>query len=290
MRTTARPLVFTLVLALAAAGAAPPRAWAEPASKDDRVLAREHFKRGEAHQSLGQYDLAIAEYLAGYDRAPRPQFLFNIAQCYRLKGDKVTAVGYYRRYVAADPNGKGAAEAQQHLGELERELAEQSASDTAKPAPEPVAPPAPAPELGATAPAPTTVPAPRPLVAPTDVPARAPPTRRERAYKITGLAAMGTGVVAAVVGVGYTVKMEGLENRVEKPDDNTYNDRVDSDARRAAKISYVFYGVGGGLAVTGAVLYWLGGRERAEPRSGRAMTLSPLVGPGMAGVSASGCF
>lgn len=53
------------------------------AESDDAIArARSHFEAGRALFQLKQYTDAIREFSAGYQLAPRPQFLVNLGQCY----------------------------------------------------------------------------------------------------------------------------------------------------------------------------------------------------------------
>lgn len=130
-----RIVALTLLLAGAAA-AAPP--------DDARVQAKAHFASGSTFFDAGSYDHAVEEYLAAYRLLPKPDFLFNIAQAYRLKGEKRPALAYYRRYLAETPDGRGSGEAQEYVKQLEQELdQEQPAPVVETPAPvTPVTPPA----------------------------------------------------------------------------------------------------------------------------------------------------
>ena len=120
-------LVLLLVRGLASPAHAqtPTAAAGEDAA---RARARDYFRAGRAHQEAGDFDLAIAEYEAGHALVRLPEFLFNIAQCHRAKGAKAKAVEYYRRYLAAAPEGRGAADARIHIveltGQIERDGAE----------------------------------------------------------------------------------------------------------------------------------------------------------------------
>ncbi len=62
-----------------------------------RERARQHVTNGLAAQKEGRFADAIAFYHQAYQLAPHPAILFNLGQAYRLKGDKLTALGYYRK-------------------------------------------------------------------------------------------------------------------------------------------------------------------------------------------------
>src|SRR5439155_26145528 len=77
-----------------------------------------HFSQGRAFQDAGAYDDAIREYQAAYQLTPLPLLLFNIAQSYRLKGDKRAAIEWYDKYLAADPEGPAGDEARDQVANL----------------------------------------------------------------------------------------------------------------------------------------------------------------------------
>jgi tetratricopeptide (TPR) repeat protein len=137
--------MFVLGVLGARVGADEPRADAE---------ARRLYNEGVTAYKAGRYDEAIARYSAAHDLVPRPFFLFNIAQAYRLGGHKEQALVYYKAFLAASPDAFNAAEVREHIRDLEQELAqpappppERVAAPLAPPPPPsaPVAPPEPEP-------------------------------------------------------------------------------------------------------------------------------------------------
>jgi tetratricopeptide (TPR) repeat protein len=95
---------------------------AQKAAEDRRSGAVEHFKQGKAFQDAGAYAEAIAEYEAGYKLEPRPQFLYNIAQSYRLDQKRAQAIDYYKKYLVAQPAGEGSDDARRWIARLTKEL------------------------------------------------------------------------------------------------------------------------------------------------------------------------
>jgi tetratricopeptide (TPR) repeat protein len=89
---------------------------------DPKAEGRAHFSQGRAFQDAGAYDDAIKEYQAAYQLTPLPLLLFNIAQSYRLKGDKRAAIEHYEKYLAADPEGPAGDEARDHVANLKLKL------------------------------------------------------------------------------------------------------------------------------------------------------------------------
>ena len=107
---------FGLVLAALACAAA-----AHAQSDDTVARARTHFEAGRALYQLGNYDEALREFAAGYQLAPRPQFLLNLGQCYRKLDDLQKARAMYQRYLHDAPSSDAERDqAQQILAEIDR--------------------------------------------------------------------------------------------------------------------------------------------------------------------------
>jgi hypothetical protein len=103
-------------------------------SKSDRE-ARRAFQSAEAHFRGGRFAEALAEYQAGYDKAPLPGFLINIAQCQRRLGDLHKARATYQKFVIVAPDSPHVPEVRGVIGELDRviaELDEKTATDAAR--------------------------------------------------------------------------------------------------------------------------------------------------------------
>src|SRR5262245_19851412 len=65
--------------------------------------AREHYLQGDAYYKLDKYADALREYEQAYIAKPDPSFLYNIAQCHRLMGNRADAAKFYRRYLKDAP-------------------------------------------------------------------------------------------------------------------------------------------------------------------------------------------
>jgi tetratricopeptide (TPR) repeat protein len=247
---------------------------AEPPSRAARAKAEAHYRAGEDYHRRGKYQQAVAEYQAAYDLAPLPLLLFNIAQAYRLGGDKRNALSYYERYLAAEPDGRSATQASLHAEALRKAIAMEEAQ---RPPPEP--------------PPPEPPPASEPVVAPAPPPPRpmpvAPPPEAERqggggGLRVAGLVTAGLGVAAVGGGVYFGLHARSLANEVA----DTYSmDKVDQ-GQAANRNMYICYGVGAAAIVTGGVLYWLGARAGSDA----PIAVAPVVGPTTAGLEMRGRF
>src|SRR4029077_8453500 len=84
--------------------------------------AREHYLQGDANYKLDKYANALAEYEQAYLAKPDPSFLYNIAQCHRLMGDRAEAVRFYKRYLNDAPAAANRPVAEKHVRDLESAL------------------------------------------------------------------------------------------------------------------------------------------------------------------------
>ena len=82
-----------------------------PAADVDAAVkaAQAAFSRGETAYLSGKYDDATEAFKQAYASRPMPQFLYNIAAAFHLKGKKGSdpdsydkAVEYYKRYLTED--------------------------------------------------------------------------------------------------------------------------------------------------------------------------------------------
>jgi tetratricopeptide (TPR) repeat protein len=120
MRWVAVALALMLV---AAAGAASPAAAQGKTSSTSRKKARQHYQQAKAFQEAGRYSEAIAEYEKAHDAVPDPAFLYNVARCLHLAGERERAIDKYQEYLDEKPTGEIADEARSFADELRSELA-----------------------------------------------------------------------------------------------------------------------------------------------------------------------
>jgi hypothetical protein len=151
--------------------------------------AKAHFKAGNLHYDAGAIDKAVDEYRAALRIVPRPILHYNLGQCYRLQGKKREAVEQYGEFLKLQPEGKGSAEAREHVAALTRALDEEQR----KLAPVPVEPP----------PVPATPP---PEVKHAPVAAtQPPPPSRPRRWPIGVGVGVAVVVAGAALGIGLGV-------------------------------------------------------------------------------------
>lgn len=173
---------------------------ASSARGDERAAARHLFEEGSRHYDLGDYGQALELFKKAYVQFEEPSFLFNIAQCHRLLGDKKAAIQNYRTYLRKLPNASNADQVQRIVSELEDSIAREKQTT----APELKTPTTKDKQPISVEP-PAAKPAPPDIVA-TPIP-RSRPSDRVPAYKHWWpwtLAAVGIAAVAVGLGVGLT--------------------------------------------------------------------------------------
>ncbi|MCC6994849.1 MAG: hypothetical protein IT370_09595 [Deltaproteobacteria bacterium] len=137
MRLATTVVVLGALVVSLAGGVA--RVQAAPKVDDAAVAkAKEHYKKGTFFYDTGEFDKAIAEYLAGYEVQSDPVFLFNIAQSHRQLGNHDKAVFFYKSFLRNSPNAPNAEMVRQRIAELE-ELIQKKKESLEKPpgSPEP---------------------------------------------------------------------------------------------------------------------------------------------------------
>jgi tetratricopeptide (TPR) repeat protein len=138
------------VAILAAAALWAERAGAETAPTADDDEARRLFESGQRHFQQHEYDQALTDLEASYQRVPVPALLYDLAQVHRLKGDCAEALRLYRDYLASGPSESVRERTQARVAEMSScVVGEQEAARAQQ---VPAAPPRPAPNVAAAAP------------------------------------------------------------------------------------------------------------------------------------------
>ena len=118
-----------------------------PARAEDRATraAQKHFAQAQKQFNLGKFDAALVEYEAAYDAKPLPDFLYNIAQCYRNLEDYDRAIFSFKKYLKEKPDADDRAQVEKFLDELEhKKEAGEGQKFVEKKPPPPQQPPPPA--------------------------------------------------------------------------------------------------------------------------------------------------
>lgn len=96
-------------------------------SQADVSAAANHFKSGLRMIEKDDYPGAIGEIEQAYQLDPQTVHLYNLGVAHQNNGDRDKAIDYYRRYLAAAPDGEQADKAARYLNELEAEAATEKA-------------------------------------------------------------------------------------------------------------------------------------------------------------------
>jgi hypothetical protein len=108
-----------LLLISTAAWADPPVSAPPDVPQDVMVRARAHFEAGRALYTLGRFEQALPEFVAGYQLVPRPEFLLDVAHCHRRLGHVAQARTMYQQFlVEARPGDPRLPEVRRLLAEL----------------------------------------------------------------------------------------------------------------------------------------------------------------------------
>jgi hypothetical protein len=267
-----RSIIVILVLASATSVAAQPADAGEVA-----------YREGRRYYDLREWDKAIESFKEAYRIRSDAASLFNIAQSYRLKGDCVEALGFYRTYKRNFPQAPNLDRVDAFITELEPCAKQRAASSTTSPpstdsptttgAPSaPIATGAPRSPSATGAPsAPTTTGAPE--GPPTVVEAVPPPARSGGGMRTAGLVLGGLGVVIAGSGFVFGAVAKSKSDEVTSGGDpnapRPFDAGIQDQGRRYDLLAKVAWGAGGAAIIGGVVLYLVGGKDQ-EMRLGVA--------------------
>jgi tetratricopeptide (TPR) repeat protein len=178
------------------------------AEEDEGTRARMLFERGMAHFQLEEYTAAIAKWEDGFRLKPVPEFLYNIAQAYRLSKQSEKALSFYKKFLRLKPEAANRAEVENHIRELSRLVSEQDRTANLPPT-QPITPgkkrPVEEPEIAPSAPGTPAAQPEAPAQPSTPVatvekkPDKEPVTKKKWFWPVIGSVA-GVVVIAVVVG------------------------------------------------------------------------------------------
>jgi hypothetical protein len=228
-------------------------AWAEPPVPLTSE-AQAHLQRGLRLYDTQSYEQAIAEFRAGYQLVPHPDFLYALAQAERMRGNCKHAIDAYRAYLRTRPPEKGARLARSNIARCEAAL--EAASELAPP---PSAPP------------------PRPIP---------PPRTEELPWYSDHVGNAVAGAAVVTFGVGATLLVLGSRHATAANEGATFEE-YEAEAetsRRHRIIGGITVGVGAGLMV-GALL-----RYRLHERPRRPVDIQVAPGPEGAVIGLCGSF
>ncbi len=237
---------------------------AAPVRADDVQAARQHYLNGSKAFDLGNYALAIKEYMAAYDAKPDPALLYNIAQTHKLAGHPSDAVRFYRIFLMRYPDAPDVDEVRRKIGELQQVIDRQR---PAEPRPEPPSGTRPEPKHTVAqvkvSPMPTT---------------QEPSVERGRSHaeKVGGLAVAGVGVGVLAAGVALSVVAKQDSDQLTLIDQQraTFDPSKDATGRALGVAGPVLIAIGSAAVVGGGIVAILGVRG-----SRRARTLADVLAP-----------
>ncbi len=280
-------LRMLMVCATLCAATAPAQAEGGDASTDVKDAERYGVEAYKAYEKK-QYAEAVSLYLKAYDSVPSAVVLYNIAKIYdnKLK-DRQLAMTFYRRYVA-DPQAKPdlVKTANERLSAL-REL-EAAANDVPPPDTD----------------APTKTKSIDPSAAGSGPensdaqPASGDSSSQSSGLtgiQIGGLVVGGVGLVGlglgTIFGLGATSDNDDAKSLCDGNACTTQAgvDAVNSASDKAA-VSTVGFVAGGGLLLTGVVMFLVGGSDDPKADKMARLRVAPAAGPSTFGFSVSGAW
>jgi hypothetical protein len=214
-------------------------------------------------------------------------YIFNQARCFEQNNRCEEAVGRFREYLR-----KVSALSAEDKADTEKHITDCQALMGPKAAPEPrteAAPPTPVPA------APIAVPSPAPAVVPPVAPAPAqievagttqPADNPGRGLRISGIACGVVGVASVGAGIYYYTQAKSYSDKVSNQ--TIPNPSDESAGKHAQTMQWVFYSAGAAAIATGTVLYVLGWQAANAGKT--TASIAPMLGPGLAGLSAQGGF
>ncbi|MGK4005951.1 tetratricopeptide repeat protein [Sorangium sp. So ce1036] len=251
------------------------------ATPADLEGAKGAHKAATQFYERADYDRAIQYWKDAYqlDCSAHP-VLINIANAYEKKGDRAQAIAALETYLARTPDAPDTQTIRDKIQNLRNTIRpEQPAPTASQSASAPVAPPPP----------------PTASVAPSFTAEPPPP---QPPYGYAPLTVTGAGVVTLLVGGILTSSglsdvadaENGCPTRTNCPPDLA---EQGNDGRARATVGGVLIGLGA-AGVAGGLIWQLGFNHPRPPAgsfaSDHELRVTPVAGPGTAGLGLSGCF
>lgn len=204
-----------------------------------------------------------------YVDTKNPNYICNQARCYEQGRRYEDVIGQFQEYLrlGAMLSSSDKDDAEKHIAECRKLLAEEPADAVPSPAKATVAQPQ------------SPAPAPTPTIVQVLSPAKPAPTRGA-GMRAAGIVTASVGLAGLLTGLVLNLKVNSMASELKSP--GGYSDVKESDRKTYATIGRIGYGVGAGCILAGAVLYYLGWQAGAE--SSQGMALAPSLGPHRAGI------
>jgi hypothetical protein len=255
VRRLAAPLGLLAALPALAAAAQKPDQGVDPRAAEAKTAC-----------AAGEVQKGVRLLAELYTATDDPTWIFNQGRCYQQNGHPAQALPRFKEYLRKSQNepAEDRQAAQQHIKELEAELAAQPRTGAAD-GPEPAG--------GLSA---------------SGASGEATPAGRLNRLQVTGIALGGVGVLSIATGVFFSIKVQSTEKDVNKlitgqtvVEAGSLKDR-DRSGARFELLQWISYGVGVAAVAAGATSFFLGAGRRDE-RGGVALSVSPVLGPGVVG-------
>ena len=251
--------------------------------------ARTAYQRGSKHQAAAEYDEALAAYEQAYRLTGSTTLWFNIGQVHRLAGRREQAIEAYERYLEAEPEGRGAPEAQGHITALRGEIhADTEAAERKRAEGEAAVARKRAADLAEQRAAERREQAERRAIAAARAERR---ERRAARYRLAGWISAGSGAGLVLVGAVFHVQAKSKEDDIGAAETRWSRelDRAVEDGEAAERNAIVLYSLGGAAIAAGATLYLVG--RYIQPRdTERAVVVAPIISDERVGLGASLSF
>ncbi len=225
-----------------------------------------------------------------------PTHIFNQARCFEQNGRCEDAISRFREYLrkATGISSELKADTEKHIVDCQALISpnvaparsregETSAAASKVTAPTQV-PTAPSVEPRSMSVAgPTAMPAPVQVALASDA---APADNSGQGLRIAGITCGVVGVASVGTAVYFYARARSLSDKVSG--ETPHNPSDVSAGQNAESMQWIFYGVGAAAIATGTVLYVL--RWKAADSGRPSAFVAPILGPGLAGISAQGVF
>jgi tetratricopeptide (TPR) repeat protein len=240
----------------------------------DAVVARDHYKKGTLLYDLRRYREAAREYEAAYEASEDVALLFNIGQAFRLAGDYDQALASYLAFLRRSPRSSNRAEIEARIREMKELIAQQRRTQTSPPDGTLVVPSKNGEQVRTSepneksrqpAPAEPAPPPPAPVIAPAPQPPLVIDRNAGRAKKIAGLTVGAVGIAALAAGTGLAVVATQTSSQVERA--VVFDPALDARGRAFEGASIGLLAAGGAALVTGTIVFVLGHRESRAARA-----------------------
>jgi hypothetical protein len=243
----------------------------------DRKAAQGAFAAGQGSFNEADYATAITYWRDAYRRdCTAHALLLNLARAYELKSDRSEAVNALETYLQRKPDDPGADQIRRRIENLKAQIA------ASAPPPTPTTP----------SPATTTT---------STMPPPPPPDSGDkgRGRSAVPLVVAGAGGVLAVVGT--IVLVGGISKESEAEDacpqrvgcDNAIAEKG-NEGRSQQRTGGIVLGVGAAAAIGGVIWYFVqppsGGGRMSHQNTPQRAGVTPVIGPGFAGLSLAGRF